>query len=134
MTRSGSLSPRSSRPPHSKAVLFCPTCGYADRFDGDWEISETDDAVTYCCPACDELVQRRPVVDVDPASSAVTAGSTSRVDGVAPRGLERWTRAWSSLDGRVDTDGGTNARVASPTGGTLSSPEHICRAATAVVS
>jgi hypothetical protein len=91
MTRPESASPQSSLVPQRKAVLFCPTCEHVSPYDGDWDVSETGEAITYHCPTCHELIQRRSV------STTPTAATPSTPQfGVSPETIENWTRVWSS--------------------------------------
>jgi predicted RNA-binding Zn-ribbon protein involved in translation (DUF1610 family) len=50
---------RLSEAPPSKGTFFCPECDYRSRFDGDWTLLESDDAIRYLCPDCDTEITRR---------------------------------------------------------------------------
>lgn len=47
-------------PSPSKATLFCPDCDHRSRFDGDWDVVETDRRRRYLCPECGVAVTDRP--------------------------------------------------------------------------
>jgi hypothetical protein len=97
MTRleSESDSPRLSHLSQRKGVLFCPVCGHASPIDGDWDVTETSERVTYHCPACHERVQERQVFDPEATSIASSTRSASRAS-VALKAMRDWTRVWSS--------------------------------------
>lgn len=99
MTPSESRSPDPLRQPHRKGMLFCPDCAHASPFDGDWDVTETTEVVTYHCPECGTCIQERPVFDETSTprtvGATVTATSAPRF-GLSPTAVERWRRAWSS--------------------------------------
>lgn len=42
-----------------KGTLFCVSCPYRGRFDGEWTVVETDDTAHYLCPNCGTEVLTR---------------------------------------------------------------------------
>lgn len=54
------LPPGAPPDPPAKATLFCPECGHADRYDGDWRLVESPRTTRYHCPDCGLVVTRRP--------------------------------------------------------------------------
>lgn len=97
MTRSESRSPRASEAASRKGTLFCPDCAHASPFDGDWDVCETTEVVTYHCPDCGTCIQERPVFgpEATPIEPNATATAAPRF-GLSPTAVERWRRAWSS--------------------------------------
>lgn len=53
------LAPAARSASQRKVVLFCP-CGHESPVGGDWITTETSEAVTYVCPACDSTLVRQP--------------------------------------------------------------------------
>lgn len=97
MTPSESRSPRASEPSHSKGMLFCPDCAHAGPVDGDWDVAETAECVTYHCPDCGTCIQERPVFDPETTPSRPNATVTPAPRfGLTPTAVERWRRAWAS--------------------------------------
>ncbi|SFL49879.1 hypothetical protein SAMN04487950_3999 [Halogranum rubrum] len=94
MTHYGSQSPQTTLAPDRKGVLFCPSCEHTSPFDGDWRVRETCGGLTYRCPVCHELVQRRPVFDSTPRPTPATAQATPF--GPSPKAVQNWARVWSS--------------------------------------
>jgi len=57
------------RQPTDEATLYCPTCDYESRINGDWTIHILADSLTYECPNCERGINSRR------HESELTAGS-----------------------------------------------------------
>lgn len=43
----------------AKTMLYCPTCDYASRINGDWIIHINAESVDYECPNCETIIETR---------------------------------------------------------------------------
>ncbi|WP_339103542.1 hypothetical protein [Haloterrigena salinisoli] len=59
-----------SRPPDSKALLFCFECGHESEVDGDWILEHRDDREHYRCPECGTTITARPTDEGGRASDS----------------------------------------------------------------
>ncbi|MXV61256.1 hypothetical protein GS429_04095 [Natronorubrum sp. JWXQ-INN-674] len=49
-----------SRPPSSKTVLYCFSCGHESPIDGDWNVRRAENCDSYRCPDCETTITDRP--------------------------------------------------------------------------
>lgn len=47
------------RQPADEATLYCPTCDYESRINGDWTIHVLADSLRYECPNCETGIDSR---------------------------------------------------------------------------